>query len=65
MRPLAVGVGLADGTTRDYPHGFMDIRNGRRAFPSNPFPSIWADAEWIFGYLAEGGGDFLLPVQSA
>ena len=65
MLGLAVGVGLADGSTRDYPQGFMDIRNDRRAFPKKLFPPIWADTEWIFGYLAEGGEHFLLSVQSA
>ena len=39
----------------------MDIRNDRRAFPSKRFPPIWADAEWIYDHLAEGGEHFLLP----
>ena len=43
------------------PQGFPDIRNDRRAFRNKTFPPIWADAEWIYDHLAEGGGHFLLP----
>ena len=46
------------------PQGFLDIRNDRRAFLEKLFLPIWADAEWIFGYLAEGGGHFLLLIEN-
>ena len=52
---------LAATFVAKYPRIFASERpNGRRAFLEKPFPPIWADTEWIFGYLAEGGGHFLL-----